>query len=74
MDNKKDEWLTNTDNQIVRFNDRVEFRENGKLSRIGGYAVIYKSGDIKNKYYYNGKELTRSEFLLLNKKNKLDQI
>jgi hypothetical protein len=67
------EWLTNDDTQVLRFKDRIEYRENNQLSRIDGPAIEYYSG-LNNKYYYKGKKLSSDEFQLISKKEKMKEI
>ena len=67
------EWMTNDPVQILRFKDRIEYKENGQLSRIDGPAIEFYSG-INNKYYFEGKKLSYDEFQLINKTEKMKEI
>jgi len=68
------DWMTNDKYQIIRFKDRIEYKEDNQLSRIDGPAVEYFSTETTNLYYFQGKKLSESEFKLINKSEKIKQI
>lgn len=62
------DWLGNDKNQIIRFRDRIEYRENNNLNRIDGPAIEYFSPEKDNLYYIRGKKITYDEFKIMSKK------
>jgi len=68
------EWMTNDKYQIIRFKDRVEYKEDNQLHRIDGPAVEYFSDEIIDLYYFKGKKISLEEFKLINKTEKIKQI
>lgn len=68
------DWMTNDKFQIIRFKDRVEYKEDNQLSRVDGPAIEYFSGDNTDLYYYQGKKLTEPEWKLISKTEKIKQI
>ena len=68
------DWMTNENIQIIRFKDRLEYKENNQLHRIDGHAVEYFSADKENLYYIKGKKLSTDEFKVVSKTEKLTQL
>ena len=51
---KVDSWLTNTSqNSIINFKDRTEYKKNNIYHRLNGPAIDYKNEKL-DKYYYKG--------------------
>lgn len=51
---KINDWLTNSSNNtIINFKDRTEYKKNNIFHRLNGPAIDYKDENL-NKYYYKG--------------------
>lgn len=68
------EWMKNDNIQVIRFKDRIEYRENNNLSRLDGPSVEFFSKEKDNLYYINGKKITFDEFKVLSKTEKMKQL
>lgn len=55
------DWLKSNDSQKIRFNDRVEYKENNKLHREDGPAIEYFD-NIGNQFYVEGNKLSDEEW------------
>ena len=68
------DWMTNDKFQIIRFKDRLEYKEDNQLSRFDGPAIEFFSSDTKDLFYVNGKKLSEEEFKLVSKTEKIKQL
>jgi hypothetical protein len=68
------DWMNNDNIQVIRFKDRIEYRENNELNRLDGPSIEYFSPDKDDLYYINGKKITFDEFKILSKKEKMKQL
>lgn len=59
--------------EVIRFNDRVEFKKSGILHNVSGAAVKFVA-DIDDLYYIDGIKFTYDEWNFKMRKRKIDKL